>query len=252
MKQIFKFFFMKKSVFISSALFAFVLLTSCQKGEPFSRDNLSDANSSQTRDQKNTAKKKNIVVGSYYGGGIVFYIDETGEHGLIAATENAGVAEWGCMGTLSPGTLRFIGTGQQNTIAMLAACNTTGTAAELSNSWVSRQKPNGKDKQDHDEGEKYDDWFLPSFIEANILLEAIGRLRDTDTNLYDLFPDGNYWTSTQGDNGFMGQTGDGATTAFLLNFTTIPFGEPLFVTFQINVQFAPKDVMAQVRPIRAF
>ena len=243
---------MKKSLFISSSLFVFILLTSCQKSEPFSRDNLSDANSSQTRDQKKAANMNNIVVGSYYGGGIVFYIDETGEHGLIAATENAGVAEWGCMGTLSPGTLRFIGTGQQNTIAMLAACSTTGTAARLCDSWVSWQKANGKVYSDKDKGEKYDDWYLPSFIEANMLLETIGRLRDTDTNLYDLFPDGDYWTSTQGDIGFMGQRGDGPTTAFLLNFSTIPFGEPLFVTFQINIQFAQKDVMAQVRPIRSF
>jgi hypothetical protein len=94
--------------------------------------------------------------------------------------------------------------------------------------------------------------FLPSWVEAHILLETIGVLRINDTNLYELFSDGPYWTSSQGDNHFMGQTGDGATTAFLLNFTTIPFGDPGFTTYQLSVQFAPKNVIAQVRPIRAF
>ena len=248
---------MKKSVFISSVLFVFILVTSCQKSELTGRDELPGVNSLPSgQDQKKAEKKKDIIIGSFYGGGIVFFLDETGEHGLIAATENAGVAEWGCMGALTPGTLGNIGFGQQNTIAILEACETPGTAAQLCDSWVTRQKdkqnPNGNGNSDDDKGKKYDDWFLPSWVEAHILLETIGVLRINDTNLYELFSDGPYWTSSQGDNHFMGQTGDGATTAFLLNFTTIPFGEPLFVTFQITVQFAPKDVMAQVRPIRAF
>ena len=31
-------------------------------------------------------------------GGIVFYVDETGQHGLVAAMEDLGQFEWGCFG----------------------------------------------------------------------------------------------------------------------------------------------------------
>ena len=38
-----------------------------------------------------------FFIGQNYGGGIIFYIDGTGQHGLIAAPsdQSAGV-EWGC------------------------------------------------------------------------------------------------------------------------------------------------------------
>ena len=32
-------------------------------------------------------------------GGIVFYIDESGQHGLVAATEDIGPFAWGCQET---------------------------------------------------------------------------------------------------------------------------------------------------------
>ena len=39
------------------------------------------------------------IVGDLAKGGIVFYIDETGQHGLVAALEDLGSFEWGCRGT---------------------------------------------------------------------------------------------------------------------------------------------------------
>lgn len=39
-----------------------------------------------------------IKVGSKFAGGIVFYIDETGEHGLVVADKNMGEAVWGQKG----------------------------------------------------------------------------------------------------------------------------------------------------------
>jgi len=38
-------------------------------------------------------------IGDYTEGGIVFYLDETGHHGLVAALEDLGQFEWGCYGT---------------------------------------------------------------------------------------------------------------------------------------------------------
>ena len=42
---------------------------------------------------------KKHFIGEQFGGGIIFFIDETGEHGLIAAPEDQSSSiEWGCMG----------------------------------------------------------------------------------------------------------------------------------------------------------
>ena len=41
------------------------------------------------------------IIGQSYGGGIIFYIDGTGQHGLISATTDQSTgAPWGCSGTL--------------------------------------------------------------------------------------------------------------------------------------------------------
>ncbi|MEI7981110.1 MAG: DUF1566 domain-containing protein, partial [Bacteroidota bacterium] len=94
-------------------------------------------------------------IGSTYGGGIIFYLDGTGQHGLIAATnDQSSGAEWGCIGTLIGGTSTAFGTGQANTAAIVNGCSTAGIAARICNDLVL----NG-----------YDDWFLPSKEELNHL-----------------------------------------------------------------------------------
>lgn len=102
-------------------------------------------------------------IGASYGGGIIFYIDGTGNHGLISATMDQSIdAPWGCNGTLIGGTSTEIGTGQANTTAIVNGCSETGIAARLCNDLVL----NG-----------YDDWFLPSKDEMTqmfIYKNAIG------------------------------------------------------------------------------
>ena len=89
-----------------------------------------------------------LAIGQAYGGGIIFYLDSTGLHGLISAAvnQNALVA-WGCAGTTIGGTSTAIGTGQANTLLIVNACSTAGIAARICNDLVL----NG-----------FDDWFLPS------------------------------------------------------------------------------------------
>ncbi|RZK64326.1 MAG: hypothetical protein EOO92_27655, partial [Pedobacter sp.] len=46
-----------------------------------------------------------IAIGELYGGGMIFYIDGTGKHGLVVATaDQSSNAIWGCEGTDIPGT----------------------------------------------------------------------------------------------------------------------------------------------------
>lgn len=127
-------------------------------------------------------------IGQSFQGGIIFYIDGTGQHGLIAATsdQNTG-APYGCYGYSTPGTSTAIGTGQANTIAILNACGETNIAARVCNDLVL----NG-----------FNDWFLPSrdeLVQMYIQRSVIGSF-----TIYD------YWSSSEVD----------ATSGWEQNFST--------------------------------
>ena len=123
-----------------------------------------------------------IKIGEGYHGGILAYILESGDpgydpnvvHGLIASPSNLS-ADWGCNGTDIPGAGgTAIGTGNQNTIDIVAVCTTDGIAAKL----CSDLTLNG-----------YSDWYLPSLGELNMLYlnrTAIGGFFTSD-----------YWSSSE-------------------------------------------------------
>jgi hypothetical protein len=94
-------------------------------------------------------------------------------HGLIAAPEDQGITRWGCYGTDIPGADgTAIGTGNQNTIDIMAAC--PGGAGSLCGDLVLGG---------------YSDWYLPSYDELEKLYEnriAIGG-----------FVIGPYWSSSE-------------------------------------------------------
>jgi uncharacterized protein (TIGR02145 family) len=113
-----------------------------------------------------------FIAGQYYQGGIIFYVDPSGLHGLIAATSNQGAPSWG-VGSV-PGTSTAIGTGQANTTAIVTAINTPGIAARVCDDLVL----NG-----------YSDWFLPS---KNELYEMYLR-----KSLIGAFPSIHYWSSSE-------------------------------------------------------
>jgi hypothetical protein len=99
-----------------------------------------------------SANISNFYLGQSYGGGIIIYIDQTGQHGLIAASSHQSAsAPWGCTGTAVDGTSVALGTGQANTKAILKSCGDAGIAARLCDQYSITV-----------DGVKYDDWFLPS------------------------------------------------------------------------------------------
>ena len=106
-------------------------------------------------------------IGDLILGGIVFYIDETGEHGLVAALEDLGSFEWGCHGTdingnnssVSP-ELDGIGTGLQNTLEIVAGCSETPIAASEALAY---------------ESGGYSDWYIPSRDELKEMYNTVGN-----------------------------------------------------------------------------
>jgi len=112
-----------------------------------------------------------VAIGDSYQGGKVAYIDGTGIHGLIAATADQGtLPTWGCYGTaISGADGTAIGTGNQNTIDIMAGCATAGIAARICGDLV--------------EG-GYSDWYLPSKDELNQLYINRTAIGGFTTNYY--------------------------------------------------------------------
>ena len=113
-------------------------------------------------------------IGDSYGGGIVFYIDSTLQHGLIAALQDEWSAMWGCPGIFIPGTSTDIGTGLANTAAIVTGCTQHAIAAILCY---------------YDVMNGYDDWYLPSIYELHQMYLQRGYIGG--------FSLSGYWSSSQ-------------------------------------------------------
>ena len=150
-----------------------------------------------------------LRVGDEYQGGKIAYIlvsgdlgyDANVQHGLIAtAADISTVAQWGCQGTAISGAEGTdIGTGNQNTIDIMAGCATAGIAARLCGDLVQGG---------------YSDWYLPSKDELNKLRinrSAIGG-----------FANVGYWSSTEADdNGaWIQDFSNGYQTTYYKNYTS--------------------------------
>jgi hypothetical protein len=140
-----------------------LVTSSCEK-----EDNVND--NSQT-----------FALGENHGGGIIFYLDGTNKHGLIAALNDQTSSEnieWGCEGTFVTGTSIAFGTGQANTTAIVNSCPTNGIAARI----CDQLELNG-----------FSDWFLPSKDELNLMYQNLHMQKLGD------FSNFLYWSSSQID-----------------------------------------------------
>ncbi|MDD4490442.1 MAG: DUF1566 domain-containing protein [Paludibacter sp.] len=129
-----------------------------------------------------------LTIGQAYQGGIIFWLDATGQHGLIAATEDQGGERWW------NGTDRFTGTDGDGLYA--GAMN---TAMIIATQMADNQRGNFAAKvcADYsvtDGGIIYGDWYLPSKYELNLLYQqktAVGGFASGS------FESATYWSSTE-------------------------------------------------------
>ena len=133
--------------------------------------------------QDTSKKDPPLQLGQTYAGGLIFYIDGTGQHGLVCAPyDQSNAAPW-CPGSpvLTNATNIPVGQGQPNTTLIV---NVQGSAGYYAARMCDTLTLGG-----------YTDWFLPSrdeigYMSANVKSMGIGN-----------FANAPYWCSTEFDAG---------------------------------------------------
>ena len=125
-------------------------------------------------------------VGENYGGGIVFYVYDYGQHGLVGSTadQSTGI-RWAASNVFTRAESDGINGGQNNTAIIIgnqASVDGNQFAATMCNAYASTVS-----------GITYGGWYLPSKFELNLLYlqkTLVGGFASTD-----------YWSSTEQGNG---------------------------------------------------
>jgi hypothetical protein len=121
-------------------------------------------------------------IGESFAGGIIFYLDETGQHGMVCSPETIGPFLYGCGDIDSHSEVTF-GSGAQNTANMVGSCSGVITAASEILSFS---------------GNGFSDWFLPSKEELERVFQNTILTGITSRT------GGNYLSSSQYVGGFYG------------------------------------------------
>ena len=150
------------------------------------------------------------TIGEAALGGIIAYINgggTTGTSGFVVDPNSLNNAIWGCSGLLIPGTSQAIGTGYQNTQAILTNCATRPIAASIASQWT---------------GGGYTDWYLPSVDELYQVWYYSSIHYGPITGLQPYI----YWSSSDSTNVF------NPISAFTMNFVGGGSGAELKSTIQ--------------------
>lgn len=152
-------------------------MSSCKKKIKGCMDPKSTSyNSKATEDDGSCVYTKTL--GESFGGGLIFYIDATGQHGLVAAPSDQGSSRlWLNSLIIATGaTYTEVGKGQSNTNSIISMQGAGTYAASVSNDLVLGG---------------YSDWFLPSRDELALMY----------TNLFTKnlggFAYARYWSSSE-------------------------------------------------------
>jgi hypothetical protein len=175
----------------------------------------------------NAAAAKHYI-GELYGGGIVFHVEDNGQHGLIASLadlDGGTGSAWSNVFSDAGSAEATFYNGALNTAQIIAQPTHTASAAQLCDTYTDGT---------------YTDWYLPSSREMLLLSQAAWTIyfildADGDAGTYGLkisniIPFGNYWTST----------GQGNNEAYMINLRE----NVILVTNKANLH--------RVRAIRAF
>jgi hypothetical protein len=117
-------------------------------------------------------------IGEEFEGGIIFFIDPSGDHGLICATSDQSTSEWGFFEVQVGASGKEVGSGKANTEKIINKSPDPNIAAHICSDLIS----NG-----------FNDWYLPSFEELNLVYKNLSVKKTLD------FVNENFWTSSETD-----------------------------------------------------
>lgn len=146
------------------------------------------------------AKTSGSVVAHYpgerYGGGVVFWVDGTGQHGLICSMIDLSTSQaWSNIASTAIGTTaQSDWDGNNNSTAITTQSGHTNSAAKLCLDYTNADYGTGV----------YSDWYLPSRGELNDLwnnLKTVQKALDSDSNAATTaIARENYWSSSESEN----------------------------------------------------
>ncbi|GBL34554.1 hypothetical protein EMGBS15_01490 [Filimonas sp.] len=135
-------------------------------------------------------------IGESYGGGIVFYVYDNGQHGLIAATtDQSNWIQW------SNGLLRKtgstgdgVGAGAMNTAMIVATQMADSETGNFAAKVCADYSATAGDVT-------YGDWYLPSKHELNLMYNKIGQGAASPNTNIGGFAAAYYWSSSEYNSG---------------------------------------------------
>ncbi|MEX1191243.1 MAG: DUF1566 domain-containing protein [Brumimicrobium sp.] len=147
----------------------------------------------------NTISATTYSIGEFAHGGIVFWVDETGQHGLVCAKEDQSTGVRWYAGTYGNTQAKGDGpyAGEANTSIIIAAQVAIG---DDGNTYAARIC---NELQITEGGFTYGDWYLPSKEELNLMYQNKTTIDATATaNGGSGFASAYYWSSTDNSNYF--------------------------------------------------
>jgi hypothetical protein len=136
-------------------------------------------------------------VGDFAQGGIVFWVDETGQNGLVCAKEDQSTGVRWYAGTYGNTQAKGDGpfAGEANTAVIIA------TQVAIGDDNVTYAARICNELQITEAGKTYGDWYLPSKEELDLMYQNNATINATATaNGGSAFADADYWSSTENDN----------------------------------------------------
>ena len=178
---------MKLNIYACIITCLFIVSTSCNKETEATSSAILQSSSAGL---SQSAPKH--FIGEHFGGGIIFYLDKSGNHGLIVtAADFEEPASWSFKDTLNGAKDTALGAGVVNTNRIV---KTQGFPESEAFSYAALEclelNQNG-----------YQDWYLPSLNELNLMYQ--------NKTIIGGFLSFSYWSSSE----------SGATKAWFKNFT---------------------------------
>lgn len=135
-------------------------------------------------------------VGDFAQGGIVFWVDETGQHGLVVSKvdQSTGIRWYAGTNGVTRATGDGLFSGELNTSIIISSQVSIGDdgsdyAAQICNNLKVTEN-----------GNTYGDWYLPSNLELNLMCQNQATINATAVSNGGSALDGVYWSSTETSN----------------------------------------------------